>query len=92
MTKRQKRGCALVVAGLMRLASGLGLHIIEQKRDELAGQNAKILLEQLGLNKLSVPIHTEGELLPSSYPLTLFTCTAGGQNRIVVRCEEIIRK
>lgn len=29
----------------------------------------------------------EGEKLPSEYPLTLFTCTPGGQNRIIVRCE-----
>ena len=29
---------------------------------------------------------TEGEALPSDDPLTLFTCTSGGQNRIVVRC------
>ena len=31
---------------------------------------------------------TEGEKLPSSeYPLTIFTCTPGGLERIVVRCE-----
>jgi len=28
----------------------------------------------------------DGELLPSAYPLTLFTCTPGGQWRVVVRC------
>ena len=28
------------------------------------------------------------EQLSSDYPLTLFTCTAGGQNRLVVRCAE----
>lgn len=27
------------------------------------------------------------EKLASDYPLTLFTCTAGGQNRVLVRCE-----
>lgn len=32
---------------------------------------------------------TEGEQLPSEYPLTIFTCTPGGLERIVVRCEEI---
>ena len=32
---------------------------------------------------------TEGEMLPSDYPLTLFTCTSGGQNRIVVRCSSV---
>lgn len=30
----------------------------------------------------------DGEKLPSDYPLTLFTCTAGGQNRMVLRCQE----
>ena len=29
----------------------------------------------------------DGELLPSEYPLTLFTCTRGGQNRVVIRCQ-----
>lgn len=29
----------------------------------------------------------EGELLPSDYPLTLFTCTPGGQRRRIIRCE-----
>lgn len=28
----------------------------------------------------------EIDRLPSEYPLTLFTCTAGGQNRLMVRC------
>lgn len=30
---------------------------------------------------------TEGEQLPSEYPLTIFTCTPGGLERIVIRCE-----
>ena len=30
---------------------------------------------------------SQGELLPSDYPLTLFTCTPGGINRLVIRCE-----
>lgn len=30
---------------------------------------------------------SEEELLASAYPLTLFTCTPGGQNRFVLRCE-----
>ena len=29
----------------------------------------------------------DGELLPSEHPLILFTCTPGGQNRRVIRCE-----
>lgn len=30
----------------------------------------------------------EGELLPDGSPLTLFTCTPGGRERLVVRCVE----
>ena len=33
---------------------------------------------------------TEGEKLPSEYPLTIFTCTPGGLERIVVRCEAVV--
>lgn len=29
----------------------------------------------------------EGEKLPSGYPLSIFTCTPGGQSRLVLRCE-----
>ena len=33
---------------------------------------------------------TEGELLPSSeYPLTIFTCTPGGLERVVIRCTAV---
>lgn len=32
---------------------------------------------------------SEGEALPSQYPLTIFTCTPGGLERIVVRCESV---
>lgn len=34
---------------------------------------------------------TEGELLPSEYPLTLFTCSPGGLNRLVIRCERAMK-
>ena len=33
----------------------------------------------------------DGELLPSDHPLILFTCTPGGQNRRVIRCELLDR-
>jgi len=32
---------------------------------------------------------TQGEDLPSDYPLSLFTCTAGGQSRLVIRCSQV---
>lgn len=39
--------------------------------------------------KIEYLYKNEGEQLPSEYPLTLFTCTADGQNRIIVRCESV---
>lgn len=204
MTKRQKRGCALILAGLLMVFCAMFLHLAAEKQDSLAGENARILLRQLELNRMPVdtgtvpavpgetipseqvqpdsglpekeylgysmigtlripsvgielpilsswsypllkvapcrysgsiaegnmilmghnyrshftPLHSvavgatvefenvdgrvyrytveeiqylhrsEGELLPSEYPLTLFTCTPGGVNRIVIRCRE----
>lgn len=32
---------------------------------------------------------TQGELLPSKYPLSVFTCTPGGLERIILRCEMV---
>ena len=197
MTARQKRGCALIAAGLVLILCAVGMQLMEQKQDELAGENAKILLRQLQLDRVTLnlqddpqqeqttdadsfdmpvkqylgydligtirlsdlgielpvlntwsdallnvapcryagsltkenmilmghnyknhfypmlraqvgmevefedvygQIHhyriaeivtlrdSDGELLASDYPLTLFTCTVGGQNRFVVRC------
>ena len=197
MTKRQKRGCGLVVLGVILILMSLFLHLTQEKQDQIAGENAQILLQQLELNQISIepaaqedlpqeaataaempekeylgysmigtirvpsvsielpvlsnwsyelinvahcrysgflpdgnmilmghnykshftPLHdvaegaavefedvngivyrytvvkietlhkNDGELLPSEYPLTLFTCTRGGQNRVVVRCQ-----
>lgn len=197
MNKKQKRGALLVLMGLSMVFAAMFLHILEQRQDRQAGENAAVLLRQLELSRMSVPaapemVHpeeaasevgampekeylgyamigtlripslgmelpilrdwsyellnvapcrysgsapeenmilmghnykshftplhniavgaevtfedvngflyrycveeitylhkTEGEALPSDDPLTLFTCTSGGQNRIVVRC------
>ena len=197
MNKKQKRGALLVLMGLSMVFAAMFLHILEQRQDRQAGENAAVLLQQLELSRMSVPaapemVHpeesasevagmpekeylgyamigtlripslgmelpilrdwsyellnvapcrysgsapeenmilmghnykshftplhniavgaevtfedvngflyrycveeitylhkTEGEALPSDDPLTLFTCTSGGQNRIVVRC------
>ncbi|MBR2048090.1 MAG: sortase [Oscillospiraceae bacterium] len=196
MTNRQKRGIALIVAGVIMILCAVGMHRMEQKQDELTGENSRVLLNQLHREKISIQlpdepdqpesqteptempveeilgydligtirvpevglelpvqygwskellnvapcrysgslsdsdlilmghnyrsqfysllqaeqgmvvefvelngeIHrytvsetltlrgSEGELLPSDYPLTLFTCTPGGQSRFVVRC------
>lgn len=193
MNKRQKRGIILVSAGLVLVLCALGVHLIQRRQDEVAGQTAALLLYQLEEKTLPTPtqpeeteeadpalpekeymgytligiisvpsvdirlpvlndwnekmlkvapcryagslsggnliimghnyrshftplqgikvgaevsfenaqgvvyhyrvaeiayLHrTEGEKLPSEYPLTLFTCTPGGLERIVVRCE-----
>lgn len=205
MNRRQKRGCILVLVGIVMVFAAMVIHLAQKKQDTLAGETAQVLLQQLQLNKVSVdvpmdaenqikqeaaediPVNTEmpekdylgysmigslrvpsvgielpilstwsyellnvapcrytgsipegnmtlmghnykshftplrdvavgaevefedvngivyryavaeithlhktdGELLPSSYPLTLFTCTPGGQNRVVVRCIQI---
>lgn len=196
MTKRQKRGCGLVILGMILILLSLFLHMTQEKQDQIAGENARTLLQHLELNRISValpeetesveptvpavmaekeylgyamigtlrvpsvgielpilsswsyellnvapcrysgsipeenmilmghnykshftPLHdiaegaavefedvngivyrytvegietlhkNDGELLPSEYPLTLFTCTRGGQNRVVLRCQ-----
>ena len=196
MTKRQKRGCGLVILGMILILLSLFLHVTHEKQDQLAGENARTLLQQLELSRISLeqpeenealelavpavmaekeylgysmigtlrvpsvsielpvlsqwsyellnvapcryfgsipegnmilmghnykshftPLHdveegtavefedvngivyrytvakieilhkNDGELLPSEYPLTLFTCTRGGQNRVVIRCQ-----
>ena len=200
MNKKQKRGALLVLMGLSMVFAAMFLHILEQRQDRQAGENAAVLLQQLELSRMSVPaapemVHpeesasevagmpekeylgyamigtlripslgmelpilrdwsyellnvapcrysgsaaeenmilmghnykshftplhniaagaevtfedvngflyrycvdeitylhkTEGEALPSDHPLTLFTCTSGGQNRIVVRCNTV---
>jgi len=204
MTKRQIRGCALVLVGLAMVFGAMFLHLAAEQQDAIAGEISQILLRQLKLNRITVdtipeptipgeilpeepenlnttmpekdflgysmigtlripsvnlelpilsswsypllkvapcrysgsipgkdmilmghnykshftPLHSvsagaevefenvegiiyrytveeilylhrsEGELLPSEYPLTLFTCTPGGVNRIVLRCSE----
>lgn len=200
----KKRGCILIFLGIALIAVSLGLHLAQENSDQIAGENSRILLDQLQLSNAPVavpgaipemtpeeslfepaatysmpekgylgysmigtlrvpsvevelpvlstwsydllkvapcrysgsvagedmilmghnykshfrPLHNvevgdtvefedvhgvvyryvvaqimtlhknEGELLPSDYPLTLFTCTPGGQKRIVVRCLE----
>lgn len=196
MTKLQKRGLLILLFGLLLIGVALGMHLLQEKQDSLAGETAALLLEQLELDRPIVqpdatqsepekpstqmpekvylgyhmlgsiqipsvgirlpvldnwdaqmlkaapcrytgsiltgdmiimghnykshftPLHyvavgdkviftdvqgviyyynvsaieqlhrAEGELLPSEYPLTLFTCSPGGLNRLVIRCEK----
>lgn len=39
--------------------------------------------------ELEILYKNDIEKLPSAYPLTLFTCTSGGENRLIVRCIEL---
>lgn len=194
MNKRQKAGAWLVLAGLLLVLTGLGIHLVQERQDTMAGQTAALLLQQLDQKTLPVetapaeenpdpvlpekvymgyrligsisipsvgirlpilhdwseemlkvapccysgsisggdmiimghnykshftPLHrievgaavefentvgktfryrvaeieylhrTEGEQLPSEYPFTIFTCTPGGLERVVVRCEAV---
>ena len=47
MSKKQKIGAILVAVGLMLVLSGLGIHLLQEQEEELAGQTAEILLKQL---------------------------------------------
>lgn len=55
MTKRQKEGWLLVLLGLSMVIASLLLHTTQEKRDTMAGENAAILLQQLQLNRMSIP-------------------------------------
>lgn len=196
MSKLQKSGVLILLAGLLLVAVALGMHLLQQKQDSIAGETAALLLQQLELDRPTIqpdatqsdpekpaaqmpekvymgyhmlgsiqipsvgirlpvldnwdeqmlkaapcrytgsiptgdmiimghnykshftPLHqaavgdkviftdvqgvmhyynvaaienlhrTEGELLRSEYPLTLFTCSPGGLNRLVIRCEK----
>ena len=66
MTKRQKRGCILVLAGLLMVLCALALHLADEKQDSLAGENAELLLRQLKLNKIE--FETEVALPDGSAP------------------------
>lgn len=54
MNRRQKNGLMLMVLGLLLLLGGFFLHYTQSRQDQLAGENAQILLQQLELNKFTV--------------------------------------
>lgn len=55
MTKRQKRGWLLVLAGLCMVISALLMHKTLERQDAMAGENSAILLQQLQLSKSCLP-------------------------------------
>lgn len=56
MNRRKKRGGILILMGIFMLFSAVGLHISQVKQDALAGENARVLLEQLELSRVSVQV------------------------------------
>ena len=61
-------------AGVLLVCVALGIHLLEKHRDQMAGQTAQLLLQQLELNRLSAdqtPVLDEAEqldpLLPEKY-------------------------
>lgn len=57
--------------------------------DEVTFEDANGRVYHYQVEQITYLHKTQGEELPSSYPLTLFTCTEGGQNRIIVRCNAV---
>lgn len=62
-------------------------HIAEGAKVEFEDVNG--ISHHYQVEKIEILRGSDIEKLPSEYPLTLFTCTAGGQNRIVIRCAEV---
>ena len=67
MTRRQKRGCALMAISLALVLSALCLHLAQEQRDTLAGENSRILLRQLELSRISLDLLPEDESQPQIY-------------------------
>lgn len=61
MNKRQKRGCILVLIGLVMVFAAMVIHLTQEKQDTLAGETAQVLLQQLQLNKVSVDVPMDVE-------------------------------
>ena len=51
MNNRQKRGCLLVLLGLSLVLTAMGLHLVKEQQDALAGENAQVLLQYLDLSR-----------------------------------------
>ena len=66
MTRRQKRGCALLAVSLVLVLAALCLHLAQEQRDTLAGENSRILLRQLELSRIPLDVITEGETQPQN--------------------------
>ena len=59
MTKRQQRGWLLVLLGLSMVLASLLMHTAHQRQDDMAGENAEVLLQQLQLSQMSLATESE---------------------------------
>lgn len=59
MNKHTKRGMILLLVGTILVCAALGMHLLQKWQDDMAGQSANSLLQQLELNKSFVD--TDGD-------------------------------
>lgn len=71
MSNRKKNGLLLLLLGIFLLASAGFLHVTQLRQDQLAGENARLLLKQLELSRpqVQLPQSTGPTLEPSLDPL-----------------------
>lgn len=57
--------------------------------DEVIFEDVEGTVYRYRIAKIETIHRSRGDLLASHYPLTLFTCTPGGLERLVIRCEQL---
>ena len=67
MNKQQKRGIVLIIIGLLFVIFAVGIHAYQSQKDDLAGQNSQLLLEELENleNEYSAPV--DGDMAMKDY-------------------------
>lgn len=71
MSRRQKRGCILMLLGLTLILCAVGIHLAEQQQDNRAGESAHILLQQLEMSRAEVVLPESGEGIPTDGDLSM---------------------
>lgn len=66
MNKKQKRGAILLLVGVLLVLCGLGIHLVQQQQDTLAGQTAAMLYQQL--EQKTLPVTPTPEETPTEQP------------------------
>jgi hypothetical protein len=65
----------------------LRAEIFEKKGAEVIFEDVLSKQYKFRVAEIEYLHRTQGEALPSKYPLSVFTCTSGGLDRIILRCE-----